>query len=210
MAATMTGRRVTRLAKILVDALWWVSLVLLAFGALFAILVALEVRDGTVTTAVRVSVPAHLARGIMALASPIPNVGAAPELTGLEGMLEIRVTWWIVLLASTVVVPTVMAFLYAFHLLRTFLRDVLADRVFTEANARRLAHLGWLLAAAGTALPVLEYVYGWAALRYAGVSGFAPKFDSSPIVLLAGLLFLVVAAAWRYGAQLQQDHDLTV
>lgn len=80
-----------------------------------------------------------------------------------------------------------------------------------DANARRLSRLGWLLVAAGAALPVIEYAYGRMALRYAAVSDvtLATTFDF-PEIVLAGLLILVVAAAWRHGVYLQRDHDLTV
>lgn len=210
MDVTMTGRRVTRLAKILVDALWWVSVVLTAIMG--ALVLFFPVPPGTsVTAAVRVSIPDHAARELLPLAWSNPDFSDAPVITDLEGMLEIPPTSWIVLMVSTVVVLTVIAVLYGLYILRAFLRDVLANQVFTDANALRLSRLGWLLVAAGAALPTIEYVYGRIALRYAAVSGVAltTTFDF-PEIVLAGLLILVVAAAWRYGVQLQQDHDLTV
>lgn len=121
MTATLTGRRVTRLAKILVDLAWWTAIVLTTLGVLFFLIVH-DLSTDVATTAVRVSIPDHAARELLPLTSSNPNLGAAPELTDLEGMLEIRAPWWIVLFAATTAVaPTVVACPIALHLLRAFL-----------------------------------------------------------------------------------------
>ena len=134
------------------------------------------------------------------------------DLDDLEGRLELRpLEWWLVLLGGLVAVPGIAAGLLGLHLLRSFLRDVLAAEVFTAANARRLSWLGWLMVIGGVALPVLEFGYSLFLVRRAGMPDLPvgvgiDGFDA----VVPGLLVLVVAAAWRYGVELRQDHDLTV
>ncbi len=211
MQSTMPGRRVTRVAKVLVDVAWWGVLALIAVILALLAWLALFERGTAPLTGVHVTIPDEAARELLPLASADTVVAGSPVLTSVEGMLEIRTSWWVIALASTVGVPTLVAVLIGLRLIRAFLNDVLAEQVFTDANARRLAHLGWLVVGAGAALPVLEYWYSRIVLWQAGLSGITlgTRFDF-PEIVLAGVLLLVVAAAWRYGVQLQRDHDLTV
>lgn len=94
-------------------------------------------------------------------------------------------------------VPMVLGLLW----LRAFLRDVIAGDVFTIANSTRLYRIGWLMIAAALAkVLALTFTSGVGRL----VTGVAQPD------LLSGLLVLVLASAWRYGSELQNDRDLTV
>lgn len=216
MDGTRAGGRITRFAKVLVDITWWLGIV---GGALVVGLVLFwptMTRKGLdPTTHVEVSIADEAARSLLAEAPADRPEPARVEVTDLEdatGELEIRVNeWWIVVVGGGVALVGLGAVLFGLHLLRSFLGDVLAGEVFTGANASRLSRLGWLLVAAGVALPVLDFayalfLYGHADLSDApvgvGLGGFPAVFP--------GLLVLVVAGAWRYGVELQRDHDLTV
>lgn len=86
--------------------------------------------------------------------------------------------------------------------LRAFLTDVLADKVFTAENSRRLYRIGWLMIAGAAAKTVAMAVAS---------RGVAPVvFGFLQPSFLSGLLVLVLASAWRYGSELQNERDLTV
>lgn len=86
--------------------------------------------------------------------------------------------------------------------LRAFLGDVLQGRVFTALNAARLYRIAWLLIVAALAKLVLSLTASRAVVVL--LLGLLQP------TLLAGLLILVLASAWRYGSELQQDRDFTV
>jgi hypothetical protein len=86
--------------------------------------------------------------------------------------------------------------------LKAFLTDVLADRVFTAQNSRRLYRIGWLIIGGAVAKSIAMAVAS---------GGVAPLvFGFLQPSLLSGLLVLVLASAWRYGSELQNERDLTV
>jgi hypothetical protein len=128
--------------------------------------------------------------------------------------LEFRTTHWgLFVMVNSVFLPLMAALLLGIHLLRSFLADVLAADVFTRTNARRLSKLGWLAIALGIAGPPLEYFRSWMVLTRIQASSVAlaparPEWDEGSVLL--GMLLLVLASAWRYGAELQQERDLTV
>jgi hypothetical protein len=127
--------------------------------------------------------------------------------------LEFRTRRWSFFYAANALfLPFMAAMLLGLRLLRSFLADVMAGEVFTPGNAQRLSKLGWLVIALGVAGPRLEYWRGWMVLQRAQLSGAAlsPASTDTTGLWLVGVLVLVLAAAWRYGAELQQERDLTV
>ena len=211
MQAELTGRRITRFSKVLVDGTWWLvilgSLGLVLFWA-FGMLTG---TGATQTVQVQVAIADSAARQLLPLVSPDPTVAAEPVLKDLVGTLEFGTSdRRIVLLGAIVVLPGLLGLLFGLHLLRSFLRDVLAADVFTAANARRLSALGWLLLIAGVVLPVLKFLYTAFLVRRSDLTGVALTIGVETFVVIPGILVLVVAAAWRYGVELQRDHELTV
>jgi hypothetical protein len=107
-------------------------------------------------------------------------------------------------------IPIVLL-LIGLYWLREFLRDVTAGMVFTLQNAQRLSRIGWLLVAVAVLRSALPFLLG-------GIMAFSSPMMIVPILfaifanglLIAGLLLLVIAAAWRYGIDLQNERDLTV
>jgi hypothetical protein len=99
------------------------------------------------------------------------------------------------------------------RLLRTFLADVLRERVFSRENASRLGRLAWLLIGLGLGLPLIEHWTSVLVLRLIQLPGAAIEAGSSGNtggLVLGGVFTLVLAAAWRHGADLQMERDLTV
>lgn len=216
MGETTAGGRITRFAKVLVDIAWWLGI---AAGVLLVGLVLVWptlTREGLdPTTHVEVSIADEAARRLLPAApagAGSPPTVEVTDLEELEGELELRVNeWWLVVVGGGVALTGLAAVLFGLHLLRMFLGDVLAGEVFTAANARRISRLGWLLVVAGVAVPILDAAYALALYRFADLSdaSVGVGIDGFPAVF-PGLLALVVAGAWRYGVELQRDHDLTV
>lgn len=109
-----------------------------------------------------------------------------------------------------IVIPFVAGAIGLFWL-RAFLRDVTAGQVFTSLNAQRLSRIGWLLISVALLRVVIPFLLG-------GLVSFYSPMMLVPMLfalvanglLVSGLLLLVIAAAWRYGIELQSERDLTV
>lgn len=209
----ITGRRVTRLAKLLLDVAWWLALVGPVVGVVLLLAWPVVAGGGIdPMTEFRVSVPDEAAAERLPIVSGDTVVAADPVLKDVEATLEFRTTvLWPYLLGAGVVIPGLAALLFGLHLGRSFLRDVLAEEVFTAGNARRLSWLGWLMIGAGLVWPVLVFLYKAVLWRSADLGGvpLAVGMDGPPL-LIPGIMVLVLASAWRYGVELQRDHDLTV
>jgi hypothetical protein len=212
MRAEGTGRRVTRLAKLLADVTWWL-VILTALGLILFWATATLVGDGVTptTVAVQVAIGDSAARRMLPLVPLDTGIATQPVLKDVAGTLEFGTSeGWIVLLGGIVVLPALAALLFGLHLLRSFLRDVLAADVFTAPNARRLSRLGWLLVVAGVVLPVLKFLYTAYVVRRADLAGVPLRVGMHSSLIIPGILVLVVAAAWRYGVELQREQELTV
>jgi hypothetical protein len=211
MRAELTGRRITRFSKVLVDGTWWLVILASLGLVLFWALGMLTGGGAAPTVRVQVALADSAARQLLPLVSPDTVVAAEPVLKDLAGTLEFGTSErWVLLLGAIVVLPGVLSLLFGLHLLRSFLRDVLAADVFTAANAWRLRALGWLLVIAGAGLPLLKFLYTAILVRRADLTGVALAVGVDTFVVVPGILVLVVAAAWRYGVELQRDHELTV
>jgi hypothetical protein len=217
MPIDVAGRRTARLAKVSMDLLWWVALLLCAILAILLVLSPLILKNGSGLNEVAVKV---------SIADPVPGIRTlldvdtprASEVVLAERNsthhLEFRTTHWgLFVMVNSVFLPLMTALLLGIHLVRSFLADVLAADVFTRTNARRLSRLGWLAIALGIAGPPLEYFRSWMVLTRIQVDSVAlaparPEWEEGSV--LFGMLLLVLASAWRYGAELQQERDLTV
>jgi hypothetical protein len=231
MPVDVAGRRATRVAKVVVDIWWWVGLVVCSLFAGVFLAAPLLIKpldiiarfdlgnvhiagaNGAPGVGLRLSI-ADDSVSKRALTSPDPVRASEPVLTR-EGRahLDFRTSrWGFFYLANAMFLPYLAAALLAVHLLRSFLADVLTADVFTIQNAKRLSKFGWLIIAQGIAIPQLEYWRAWMILKTAQLDGAAltPADADGNNLWLAGVLVLVLAAAWRYGAELQQERDLTV
>jgi hypothetical protein len=232
MSVDVAGWRAARVAKAFVDLIWWVMLVAIVFVA--GIFVAAPLLpDGRFMVRFDwdgVQIHGHKGTSPMAAVGLLVEDGRRPPgrrpvnsadtLRAANAVLEQEThselefytrRWGFFYAANALFLPIMAALLFGLHLLRSFLRDVLAADVFTNRNARRLLTLGWLLIAFGLIGPVLESLRARLILKHTGLSGGVLSSASSDNdLLLVGLLALVIAAAWRYGVELQQERELTV
>jgi hypothetical protein len=216
MALDLAGRRATRVAKIALDLMWWAGLALSGIATLLFLLSPLVIRDSGFRLGV--GVPVSVAAGSGSTVRPLtsadtmrvsqPVLEAEPR-TRLEFHTR---DWGFFALAHVIYLPLIAAALAAGLLLRRMLADVLSADVFTARNAARLWRVGWLVILLSIAAPALER---WRAslilgrTRLSGASLSPSDWDGSGLWFM-GVLFLVLASAWRYGVELQQDRDLTV
>ena len=230
MSVDVAGRRAARVARVFVDLIWWVVLlfVVIVTGIFLA---APLLPDGNVM--VRFDwdgVHIHKRQGPLAaiglLVESADHPLARQSLSSADTMRAANVVleqethselefhtrrWGFFYAVNALFLPIMAALLFGLHLLRSFLRDVLAADVFTTRNARRLLTLGWLVIGFSVVGPALESLRARLILKQMGLSGSAlSPADADSSLLLVGLLALVIAAAWRYGVELQQERDLTV
>ena len=163
-------------------------------------------------TRVSVSIPDDAAQRLLPLTSPDTLVAREPAFTDVEALLRFEL-WGFraILLEWIVALPFFAAVIFGLSLARSFLSDVLAGRVFSTVNGKRLFQLGWLLIAAGLALPGVDFLHSALLVRRAGLEGVPFSIGIGSLgTVFPGILVLVVAGAWRYGAELQKDRDLVV
>lgn len=133
-------------------------------------------------------------------------------LTDFEAVLKLEPGWR---LALTIVAPLLLlagSWLLATQQLRALLADVNAGAVFTDLNATRLTRIGTILILSGFLLPLLRALQTWIVFGSLGIEGLhmSGLGDAWTWLVLAGLIVLVVAAAWRHGVALETDRMLTV
>lgn len=217
MAIDTAGRRAARLAKAWLTAVWWV---VTGFSALFAVILVLSpvlVQNGINTLVIDVVAAGTEATPAAPLSFPDSARAFDAQLEVGPGAHSLRFRtnqFGLPLLVMTSLLPVLLGALIVVHQLRKFLTDVLDGNVFTSANAARLSRLAWITMGLGLSAPAVEYATSWLILRSIRLSGAvlspATSPDTWPPAVAVGLILLVLAAAWRHGADLQQERDLTV
>lgn len=210
MVEDVGGRRVSRVARVLVDVLWWLGLVA-TIGVAGWVLASPVVMAETGFTP-EVDVDVTLVEGAGPQTVRLESTDATLEVE--QARLQVTTSdRWFHFLATAMMLPVLGLTLWGLHLLRSFLHEVSSGKVFTATNATRLTRLGWLLVVIGFVAPLTNRGRAWLALEHLQLREVvvSPPGDilMQPMVL-AGVLLLVLASAWRYGVQLQRDHDLTV
>jgi hypothetical protein len=211
MMTDTTGRRATRLAKFWVDLMWWAGLVGATILAVF-LLASPLLTNGTLGP-----VTVHVAvAGDTPVAQPraLQGSNAVIETKDDAFRLEVRTDRPAVVLMSVGPALLLLALmLTGIRQLRQFLTDVLAGLVFTAENARRLSRMAWLALGLAVCLTPITFLSSWLVLRATGLGavGVKPGSESGGgYALILGLVLLVLASVWRYGAELQRERDLTV
>jgi len=104
--------------------------------------------------------------------------------------------------------------LAALYRMRELFRSVARAEVFTLENAAHIRAIALLLAAFALAAGAGTYVQGALALRYVDTAGtgLRPLLDWASMLdqLFGALITLLVSEAFRIGALLKRDADLTV
>lgn len=210
------GRGAARVSKVAADVLWWLGLILMVLVAAWLLLSPVAMSE--FGFAPEVGVDISIAEGTELRTRSLPSSDADAALDPLleteRARLEITTrSWWLQFLVTAVLLPLLGLMVAGLYLLRSFLGDVLAGEVFTAENASRLSWVGWILVVLGFADPAIQYGRACLVLNRVGLEGAAlappAEFMLFPLVL-SGALVLVLAAAWRYGVELQVERDLTV
>lgn len=216
METNVAAARPTRIAKAVIDIIWWLVLVGTVLVVVWLLLppVLLHNLGLHPTVEAEVALEHGSVLRTVPLASPDAVVASHPVLHEAQARLAFQTSRWGLKLVSTLVLlPGLVGALLVLQLLRRLLHDVREGAVFTADNARRITWLGWLLVAMGLLEPVLGNARTALILMRAKLTGVslapAPAGGGWDL-LLPGLLVLVLAVVWHYGVELQQERDLTV
>jgi hypothetical protein len=106
-----------------------------------------------------------------------------------------------------------LLFVYIWLLLFRFVRAAGKKAFFDKDNARRLAVIGGFILFLGVLSPFRLQISLWFMEWMSGLSGVDIRLNESGIqvyYIIAGLLLLVIAEAFRKGNQLQTEQDYTI
>jgi hypothetical protein len=105
-----------------------------------------------------------------------------------------------------------IAGLFVLYQLRRLLANVSAGHPFSDDSAVRIRRIGLLIIAAALVSAAVTYGIGCYFARHISIPGLplSPSFSFPCETVLLGLIILVLSEVFRYGARLQEDHDLTV
>jgi Protein of unknown function (DUF2975) len=195
--------------KLALDGVWWLSIAAVALvGALMVLLGAHAIHSGAI------SVRSYLQLQPSTYKLTANQLGrSSVELRNVSAALAFaRPRAAFVLVASAILAVAGAWLLTVLHQLRQLVGSAQKGEVFAPANAVRIQRIG----IAVIVFELVRSVAEWAGSLYLkdNVSARGLRLSShwslNIPVLLVGLLLLVLAAAFRLGTQLQEDHDLTV
>jgi hypothetical protein len=202
----------------------WLDVVLALGGVIGALLVLyllfsplmFRQEGGDVSVVVAIGPHSFLPRMPLELASPPSDGGDGSSRAYLvKGYGELRTATtdlWLHLASMLFFVLGIGVVLYTVWILRQVLVTALAGEPFAPANSRRLRWIGFIVLALAVVAPCVEYLLGQAVLARLAVEGLrlSPAFRFSTDFVLVGLLFLVLAAIFRHGTELEEERALTV
>jgi len=138
---------------------------------------------------------------------------ANPRIVDGRGELRFETSSWAMqFFTSLVMLFGIAVVLYLVYLVRAILKTVLEGQPFAAVNVRRIRIIGSVLIALGFLVPAIEYLVARTVLARVRLEGIAisPPFDIREDTVVAGLLVLVLATIFGYGAQLETDKSLTI
>ena len=116
--------------------------------------------------------------------------------------------------AVWLLIPTliVAGYLFVVFQLRRVLRNVRQGQPFARDNARRLRIIGYATLIAGPVFGLMTHIYGRVHQYQLDIpdATINVPIDVYPFAIFAGLIVLVIAQVFDYGARLQSEQDLTV
>jgi len=166
-----------------------------------------------------VSIPVALGSGSLISVLRLQEAGeSANEIANprvIEGRGELRFetnNWGLQFLPNLVTLLGISVVLLLVHLLRTVLKSVIERQPFTGTNSRRVRTIGLILLTIGFLAPAVEYLIARSVLARVTIEGvtLSPPFDVREDTVVAGLLLMVLATIFGYGAQLEADKSLTI
>ncbi len=101
--------------------------------------------------------------------------------------------------------------LIVYHLRKLF-ANIRADRPFATENSRHIRIVGLASIAGSVLVSLVCLAAGYFAMGEIRIPGVvvSPRLGSPMTGIFLGLVILVLAEVFRRGAELQEDHDLTV
>jgi hypothetical protein len=137
----------------------------------------------------------------------------SPQIVDGRGELRFETTSWSLQFFTTLVrLFGIAVVLYLLYLVRRILQSALAGRPFAVDCIGRMRIIGLSLIALGFAIPIIEYLVASKVLARLDLAGLqvSPPFDIRQETVVAGLLVLVLASIFSYGARLESDQSLTI
>jgi Protein of unknown function (DUF2975) len=195
--------------KLVLDGVWWLSIAAIALvGTLMVLLAAHAIHSGAISVVSYLQLQPGTykltANQLGGSSAEIRNVSAALAFT--------RPRAAFVLVAGAILAVAGAWLLTVLHQLRQLVGSAQKGEMFAPANAGRIQRIG--IAVIGFEL--VRSVAEWSGSLYLKDNVIArglrlrSHLALNIPVLLVGLLLLVLAAAFRLGTRLQEDHDLTV
>ncbi|UCG87143.1 MAG: DUF2975 domain-containing protein [Gemmatimonadota bacterium] len=165
--------------------------------------------------AIPVAIGSRSIRPVVAVQEAGPASGEVANPRIVDGRGELRFetnSWSLQFFPNLVRVFGFGVVLYLLYLVRGILRSALAGRPFAVDCIARIRIIGLSLIALGFAIPFIEYSVASNVLARLDLAGLAiaPPFDIRQETVFAGLLVLVLASIFGYGARLESDQSLTI
>lgn len=124
----------------------------------------------------------------------------------MEGTLNIR---YLIVFASITMLFYMGAFFYLFKKVERFLSYVKKGTPFADENIHMMYHIGKVLVILSAALPIITLPFAWR-LAHALPLDIMVNFEIDFGLLVLGLVVLLLASIFNYGAYLQEEYDQTV
>ena len=146
-------------------------------------------------------------------AGPASGAVSNPRIVDGRGELRFQTTSWSLQFFTNLVrLVGIAVVVYLLYLTRRVLKSALAGRPFALDSIGRVRIIGITLIALGFAIPLIEYVVAASVLARLNLAGAAlsPPIDVREETVFTGLLVLVLAWIFSYGARLESDQSLTI
>jgi|GEM_PF-1715535 len=124
----------------------------------------------------------------------------------MEGTLNIR---YLIVFGSATILIYFGAFYYLFKKVEKFLGYVKEGTPFADENIHMMYHIGKVLVVLSLLFPVVSYPFAWK-LAHELPLDITVNIEIQFGLLMIGLIVLLLASIFNYGAYLQEEYDQTV
>jgi hypothetical protein len=210
------NQKLTRVAKVSLDLLFWLLVIAAAFLILWIALslIIMNLTDIPFTA----SVPIAIGSGgesqfqVEVVGSTAKGIQAA-YIDDAQGILRLETTnWSFIIISNLAKLFTALGLACIIYYLRSVITAVLNGEPFNSQNAVNIRRIGYLVLLVGFLRPAVETLAAQAILKQLTLT--TPDLSLPSIfqaeVLLASLLILVLAQVWSYGVDLERDRMLTI
>ena len=121
----------------------------------------------------------------------------------------VNVKWFVNLLLIAGVVNASF-FLYLLMMLRNVLGNVKEKQPFSDQNILSLKRMGLAYLLAGVILPAINTWLLWVIVKLVDLSSAGVNYSLNLQLIFMGIVIVILAYVFEYGAYLQEEHDATV